>query len=69
LVRDLVSIEYNTLIAFFNYKLLSIGIVDPHKKFKDQIKKPRHERIMSKMSLIKRRNSNSRWNSSLRSMF
>ena len=24
LVRDLVSMEYNTLIAFFNYKLLSI---------------------------------------------
>jgi len=27
------------LIAFFNYKLLSIDLVDPHKKFKDQIKK------------------------------
>jgi len=39
LVRDFVSIEYNTLIAFFNYKLLRINSVDPHKKFKDQIKK------------------------------
>jgi len=35
-VRDLVSIEYNALIAFFNYKLLSIDLVDPHKKFKEQ---------------------------------
>ncbi len=69
LVRDLVSIEYNTLIAFFNYKLLSIILVDPHKKFKAQIKRPRHERVMPKMSFIKCRNIDSRWNSNLRRLF
>ena len=65
LVRDFVSIEYNTLIAFSNYKLLRIDTVDPHKKFKDQIKNVKHERIMSKMSLIKCRSNSSRRNSSL----
>ena len=69
LVRDLVSIEYNTLIAVINYKLLSIDYADPHKKFKDQIMKSMHERIMSKMSLIKCRCNNSRRNSSLQCMF
>ena len=65
LMRDLVSIEYNTLIVFANYKLLSIDLVDPHKKFKDEIGKPRHERIMSKMSLIKCRRNSCRRNSTL----
>jgi len=41
------------LIAVINYKLLSIDLADPHKKFKDQIMNSRYERIMSKMSLIK----------------
>jgi len=41
------------LIAVINYKLLSIGLTDPHKKFKDQIIRSSHERIMSKMPLIK----------------
>jgi len=36
LVRDFVLIEYNTLIASDNYKMLRIDTVDPQKKFKDQ---------------------------------
>jgi len=59
-VRDFVSMEYNTLIAVSNYKLLRIVLVDPHKKFKDQIKSSRHERIMPKMPLIKCGSYNSR---------
>jgi len=61
--------EYNTLIAFDNYKLLSISLVDPRKKFKDKIEKLLYERIMSKMPLIKCRSNGSRRNSCMYSMF
>jgi hypothetical protein len=37
LVRDFVSIEYNNLIPFGNYKLLSIRSCPIHKKFKKSI--------------------------------
>ena len=37
LVRDFVSIEYNNLINFGNYKLLSIRSTTTHKKFKKSI--------------------------------
>jgi hypothetical protein len=66
---DFNSIEYNTLIAFSNYKLLSIVSVDPHKKFKGQFENLLHERTLPEMSLIKCRNNSSRWNSCLYSMY
>jgi len=56
------------LIAFGNYKLLSIDSGDPHKKFKEQFENQVYEWIMSEMSLIKCGNNNSGRNSGLHSM-
>jgi len=57
------------LIAFFNYKLLSIDSVDPHKKFKEQFENLLHERTLSEMSLIKCRNNTQGRNSCLCSLY
>jgi hypothetical protein len=38
-VRDFASIEYNNLITYGNYKLLSIRSVIKHTKFKKSILK------------------------------
>jgi len=56
------------MIAFFNYKLLSIDL-STHKKFKEGFENVSYERIMPKMSLIKCRNNNSRRNSYLCRLF
>ena len=64
-VRDLVSIEYNALIAIVNYKLLRIDSVDPHKKFKEEFLSSFHEWAMPKMPLIKCGSNGSRRNSCL----
>ena len=68
-VSDFSSIEYNELIAFSNYKLLSIDSVDPHKKFKGQFENLLYERTLPEMSLIKCRNNSSRRNSCLCNMY
>ena len=55
--RDLVSTEYNTLIAYLNYKLLSVHKLF-HKKFKEPLKQSEYERTLPKVSLIKCRYNN-----------